>query len=202
MTNIAVPSLRLEVREHEVREHMVVSHEEWVAARRALLTKEQDLVRLQADVSRARRDLPWERIDKRYLFAGPHGEETLAELFGGHSQLVVYHLIYDPSWDVGFKHGSFWTKDIGDIPLRLRGRDAAIVAVSRTPLANLQSYLRRTGRAFKWVSSFGTDFSRDFCATFDQAGIEKREHEGVSVFHKDGAGNVYHTYSAHAPVIT
>lgn len=176
----------------------VVSHEEWVAARVALLALEEDLVRF-ADVSRARRELPWERIDKHYRFAGPQGEETLGELFGGHSQPVVYHLIYDPSWDVGFKHGSFWTQDIGDLPARLRGRDAALVAVSQAPLANLQSYVRRTGRGFKWVSSLGTDFSRDFCPRFNEAGNEKRKHEGVGVFQKDGAGNLYHAYSAYAP---
>jgi predicted dithiol-disulfide oxidoreductase (DUF899 family) len=193
MTNGSAASLRL-----QVREHTVVSHEEWVAARTALLAKERDLVRLQAEVSRARCDLPWERIEKSYLFAGPDGDETLAELFGGHSELVMYHLIYDPSWDVGFKHGSFWTQDIGDLPVRLRERDAATVAVSRAPVANLQAYLRRTGRRFKWVSSLGTDFGRDF-GTFNHAGIEKREHEGVSVFHKDGGGNVYHTYSAYTP---
>ncbi|HYZ16459.1 MAG TPA: DUF899 family protein [Candidatus Acidoferrum sp.] len=176
----------------------MVSHQEWVDARRALFTKEQELLRLQAEVSRTRRELPWERLEKSYRFAGPDGEETLAELFGVHDELIIYHLAFDPSWEVGFKHGSFWAQDVADLAVRLRGRDASLVAVSNAPLAKLQAHLRRTGRGFKWVSSLGTDFARDFGTALDQTGVEDWEHEGVSVFHKDGDGNVYHTYSAYA----
>jgi predicted dithiol-disulfide oxidoreductase (DUF899 family) len=185
-----------------VLDHVVVSHEEWLVARRALFAKEQELMRLQAQVSRARRDLPWERIETCYRFVGAEGEETLAELFGAHSELIVYHLAYDPSWEIGFKHGSFWAQDVTDLAERLRGRDASLVAVSSAPLAKLQAHLGRTGRRFKWVSSLGTEFGRDFGTTFDQTGIEGWDHEGVSVFHKDGSGNVYHTYSAYASATT
>jgi predicted dithiol-disulfide oxidoreductase (DUF899 family) len=177
-------------------DHVVVSHEEWLDARRALFAKEQELMRLQAQVSRERRGLPWERVEACYRFAGPEGEETLTELFGAYSELIVYHLAYDPSWEIGFKHGAFWAQDVTDLAVRLHGRDASLVAVSSAPLAKLQSYLGRTGQSFKWVSSLGMDFGRDFGTTFDRSGIEDRDHEGVSVFHKDAAGNIYHTYSA------
>ena len=196
---------------YDVHNHAVVTHEAWTEARRALLAKEKAFTRQRDEISQARRDLPWERVGKSYVFEGPGGKQTLAELFGACSQLVVYHFMFDPSWDEGCKSCSFWADNFDRIPVHLRARDIAFAAVSRAPLENIEAYRKRMGWSFPWLSSFGTDFNRDLGVTFTDDEIESgrapynytlqafpdNEAPGVSVFYKDAAGDVYHTYSAY-----
>ena len=192
--------------------HQVVPHEQWLAARKAFLAQEKAFTRERDRLSRARRDLPWERVEKDYVFDGPAGKQTLAQLFGDSSQLVVYHFMFDPEWDEGCKSCSFWADNFNGIPVHLRARDTAFVAVSRAPLAKLEAYRERMGWSFRWLSSFDSDFNRDFGVEFTEEEVEKKsadynyamqdpfdtQREGVSVFSKDESGAVYHTYSAYA----
>ena len=196
---------------YDVQNHDVVSHEAWTEARKALLAKEKEFTRLRDQISQARRDLPWERVDKSYAFDGPGRKQTLVELFGPSSQLIVYHFMFDPSWDEGCKSCSFWADSFNGIPPHLRARDIAFVAISRAPLEKLEAYRKRMGWSFPWLSSFGTDFNRDLGVTFTEDEIESGrapynytlqafpdcEAPGVSVFYKDAAGHVYHTYSSY-----
>ena len=197
---------------YNLDDHAVVPHDAWVDARTALLAKEKEFTRLRDQISQARRDLPWERIEKTYVFDGPAGKQTLAELFGSSSQLVVYHFMFDVNEDEGCKHCSFWADNFNGIPPHLRGHDTAFVAISRVPYAKIAAYHKRMGWSFTWLSSFETDFNRDLGVTFSEDEIETgrafynyrlgdspdTEREGISVFYKDDGGNVYHTYSAYA----
>ncbi len=192
--------------------HDVVSHERWVEARKQLLAKEKEFTRLRDQLSQARRDLPWERIEKSYVFDGPNGEETLAQLFAGRGQLVVYHFMYDPSWEAGCKSCSFWADNFNGIVVHLAHRDATLIAVSRAPLDKLEAYKRRMGWSFKWVSSHHNDFNRDFHVSHTPEELQKgegyynynrqkpyaSEAPGISVFFQDGSGAVFHTYSCYA----
>jgi predicted dithiol-disulfide oxidoreductase (DUF899 family) len=192
--------------------HQVVPHEQWLEARKAFLAQEKAFTRERDRLSQARRDLPWERVDKDYVFDGPAGKQTLAQLFGSSSQLVVYHFMYDPEWDEGCKSCSFWADNFNGIPVHLRARDTAFVAVSRAPLLKLEAYRKRMGWSFTWLSSSDSDFNRDFGVEFTEEEVEKKgadynytvqdpfdtQREGVSVFYKDESGAVYHTYSAYA----
>ena len=193
-------------------EHAVVSREEWLAARKALLAKEKEFTRLRDDLGRRRRELPWVRIDKPYAFDGPRGKETLADLFEGRSQLVVYHFMFNPAANEGCRHCSFWADNFNPIGVHLNHRDVTFVAISRAPLAKLQSFQKRMGWSFKWLSAAETDFNYDFGVSFRPEDLEKgtatynyapftekmADREGVSVFHKDEKGAVFHTYSAYA----
>jgi predicted dithiol-disulfide oxidoreductase (DUF899 family) len=192
--------------------HQIVPHEQWLEARKAFLAQEKAFTRERDRLSQARRDLPWERVDKDYVFDGPAGKQTLAQLFGSSSQLVVYHFMYDPEWDEGCKSCSFWADNFNGIPVHLRARDTAFVAVSRAPLFKLEAYRKRMGWSFPWLSSSDTDFNRDFGVEFTEEEVERKgaaynytvqdpfdtQREGVSVFYKDESGAVYHTYSAYA----
>jgi len=191
--------------------HPVVSREEWIAARKDLVAQEKELTRLRDRVSQARRDLPWVKVNKEYVFDGPNGKETLADLFERRSQLLVYHFMFDPSWTEGCKSCSFWADNFNGIVVHLNHRDVTMVAVSRAPLETLQAFKRRMGWSFKWVSSFHTDFNRDYHVSFDpaeQAGkafynyaigsFPAPEAPGASVFARDPAGDVFHTYSCYA----
>jgi predicted dithiol-disulfide oxidoreductase (DUF899 family) len=192
--------------------HQVVPHEQWLEARKAFLAQEKAFTRERDRLSQARRDLPWERVDKDYVFDGPAGKQTLAQLFGSSIQLVVYHFMYDPEWDEGCRSCSFWADNFDGIPLHLRARDTAFVAVSRAPLLKLEAYRKRMGWSFTWLSSSDSDFNRDFGVEFTEEEVEKKaadynytvqdpfdtQREGVSVFYKDESGAVYHTYSAYA----
>jgi predicted dithiol-disulfide oxidoreductase (DUF899 family) len=196
---------------HDVREHDVVSHEKWIDARRVLLAREKEFTRLRDEISQARRDLPWERVEKTYVFDGPDGKESLSALFGPSSQLVVYHFMFGPDWDAGCKSCSFWADTFSGIPVHLRARDVTFAAISHAPLHKLEAYEKRMGWSFKWLSSYGTDFNRDFGVTFTQDEAEggrayynyalqsfpDTEAPGVSVFYKAGDGTVYHTYSSY-----
>ena len=200
--------------------HQVVSKDEWVEARKRLLAKEKEFTRLREQLSAERRALPWVRIDRDYTFDGPNGRETLAQIFGDRSQLVVYHFMFAPEWEVGCKSCSFWADNFNGITAHLRRRDVAFAAISRAPLAKLQTFAKRLGWTFKWVSSNGGDFNYDFevsfqpdapargDATYNFARLSSlrsgnsvlknfapSDMPGISVFAKDESGAVFRTYS-------
>ncbi|HMK72869.1 MAG TPA: thioredoxin family protein [Myxococcaceae bacterium] len=186
------------------------SKDEWLAARKQLLTKEKELTRMRDKLSAERRALPWLRVEKRYLFDTPKGQKSLADLFDGRSQLAIYHFMFAPDWDAGCKSCSFWAESFDHIPVHLAHRDVTFLAVSRAPLEKLQTYARRFGWSFPWVSSAPSDFNYDFNVSFRPEELKagkgvynyaplvhgESDLPGVSVFAKDGAGAVFHTYSA------
>ena len=131
----------------------VVSRDEWLAARTAFLAKEKEFTRLREELSRQRRELPWVRVEKRYVFDGPGGKETLADLFAGRSQLVVYHFMFSPDSDAGCKSCSFWADNFDGIDVHLAHRDVSFVAISRAPLEKIEAFRKRMGWRFKWLSS-------------------------------------------------
>ena len=192
--------------------HKVVSSEKWLAARKKLLAKEKAYTRLGDRLARERRAMPWEAVTKDYVFEGPGGKETLAQLFGGRSQLVVYHFMFGPDWDAGCPHCSRWADNFNGVIVHLNQRDVALIAVSRAPYVKLAAYRQRMGWGFKWVSSLGTDFNFDFHVSFTPEEMAKKkafynfkmqhpeasEREGISVFHKDPKGRVFRTYSTFA----
>ena len=192
--------------------HDVVSHEAWLAARKALLLEEKEFTRLRDQLSQRRRDLPWVRVDKQYVFEGPDGKESLAELFGGRSQLVVYHFMFGPDWEAPCKSCSFWADNFERNVVHLAHRDVTLIAVSRAPLQRLEAFKRRMGWTFKWVSSAGGDFNYDYQVSFTADDLAKGEAyynyamqkntvselPGISVFYKDAGGTVFHTYSCYA----
>jgi len=163
-------------------------------------------------ISSVSSDLPWERVEKEYVFDGPNGKETLAQLFAGKSQLIVYHFMFDPTWEAGCKSCSFWADNFNGIDVHLRHRDVSFLAISRAPSPKLEAYKKRMGWRFKWVSSFGTDFNYDYFVSFTPEDIAKgtafwnyarqkpfeSETVGISVFYKDPTGSVFHTYSCYA----
>ncbi|TMJ10862.1 MAG: DUF899 domain-containing protein [Bacillati bacterium ANGP1] len=192
--------------------HKVVSKDEWIEARKRLLTKEKEFTRLRDQLSQQRRDLPWEAVNKEYAFEGPNGKQTLPDLFDGRSQLIVYHFMFGPGWEAGCPHCSFWADNFNDIIVHLNQRDVTMIAVSRAPYSQLAAYKKRMGWSFKWVSSSETDFNFDYHVSFTPEEMAKNavfynytiqepgdsEREGVSVFYKDPTGRVLHTYSAYA----
>jgi predicted dithiol-disulfide oxidoreductase (DUF899 family) len=195
-----------------VVDHPVVSREDWLSARTAFLAKEKEFTRLRDELSRQRRALPWVKVGKPYAFEGPKGRETLADLFETRSQLVVYHFMFDPSWQAGCPICSFWADNFDGIVAHLGQRDVSFVAVSRAPYAKLAAYEKRMGWDFKWVSSGESDFNADYGVSFTPQEVARKEalynftlqdpgkseREGVSVFYKDPAGQVFHTYSTFA----
>lgn len=190
-----------------MNEHDVVGHEDWIEARKALLGKEKELTRLRDELSRERRELPWEAVEQEYVFEGPDGTRTLAELFDGRSQLVVYHFMFAPDAEAGCAHCSFWADSFDPNVVHLKARDVTFVAVSRAPLPALDAYRKRMDWSFPWFSSGESDFNTDFGVSFPAEGGEynygsqltgQGEREGVSVFFKDDGGRVFHTYSAYA----
>jgi predicted dithiol-disulfide oxidoreductase (DUF899 family) len=193
-----------------VSEHEIVGHEEWIEARKTLLAKEKEFTRRRDELSRHRRELPWERVDTEYVFEGPEGKQTLAELFDGRSQLVVYHFMFGPDDEAGCKSCSFWADNFNPNVVHLNARDVTLVAVSRAPLEKLATYKERMGWSFMWVSSAESDFNFDYGVSF-QADEQSSplynygsltpnisDREGMSVFFKDEDGNVFHTYSSYA----
>lgn len=192
--------------------HKVVSKAEWLAAREEHLAKEKEFTRLRDELSQQRRDLPWVRIDKDYVFDGPKGKESLSELFEGRSQLVVYHFMFHPSWDEGCKSCSFWADNFNGIIVHLNHRDVTMLAISKAPLAKLEEFKKRMGWSFKWMSSFRNDFNRDYHVSFTPEEIQKgemyynyrmvryprEEAHGISVFYKDEDGGIFHTYSCYS----
>ncbi len=189
----------------------VVPAAEWLAARKQLLKKEKEFTRLRDELNQQRRELPWEKVEKHYTFDGPKGKETLADLFGGKSQLIVYHFMLGPGWKEGCPSCSYISDHIdGSVP-HLAARDVRLAVVSRAPLAEIEAFKKRMGWRFHWVSSNATDFNYDYQVSMSKEEQEKgevyynygmqkfpsEERPGTSVFYKDAAGNIFHTYSSY-----
>ena len=194
------------------KSHKIVSKNEWIKARRRLLSREKAFTRLRDKLSHERRKLPWEKVEEEYVFTGPDGRQTLPELFDGRSQLIVYHFMFGPEWDAGCPHCSHWADNFNGVIVHLNQRDVTMIAVSRAPYEKIAAYRKRMGWAFKWVSSSGSDFNFDYHVSFTPDELKNKkafynfttqnpgasEREGVSVFHKDAKGRIFHTYSAYA----
>ena len=195
------------------RPHKVTTRDEWLKARIALLAKEKELTRQRDDLARQRRELPWVKVEKEYIFDAPEGKRTFADLFGRRSQLIVYHFMFHPEWREGCPSCSFVVDHLdGTIP-HLAARDVSLVVVARAPLANIETFKTRMGWRFPWVSSFGNDFNYDYHVSFapEQKAVGKvdynyaaeefpsEEGPGTSAFYKDPeTGEIFHTYSAYA----
>jgi predicted dithiol-disulfide oxidoreductase (DUF899 family) len=191
-------------------EHQIVSHDQWLAARKLLLVKEKELTRLRDRLAAERRALPWVKIEKPYVFEGPDGMETLADLFGGRSQLIIKHFMLGPGWTEGCVGCSFELDHVDGILVHLEHRDVSYLAVSSAPLPEIEAFKERMGWHLKWVSSAGSDFNYDFHVSFGPEEIAKGasyynyemrkigidEMSGRSVFYKDPTGEVFHTYSS------
>lgn len=192
--------------------NLVVSHEDWLKARLDLLEAEKELTRHREVLTSLRMAMPWERVEKDYRFEGPSGPVSLAELFDGRSQLIVYHFMFGPDWEEGCKSCSFWADNFNGIPIHLNHRDVTFTAISRAPLPKIEAYKQRMGWSFPWVSSFGSDFNFDYQAAvtpdvlaegvayYNYGTRPNRSSDmvGISVFAKDAAGEVYHTYSCYS----
>jgi len=190
----------------------VVSKDEWLVARRDLLTREKEFNRQRDALSAARRGLPMVKIGKDYVFDGPDGKETLSDLFADRNQLIVYHFMLGPGWGEGCKSCSYLADHFDGANWHLPHRDVTFVVISRAPLAEIQAYQKRMGWRFKWLSSHGNDFNFDYHVSFTKEDEEKGrihynyatcefisdELPGLSVFYKDENGDVFHTYSTYA----
>ena len=196
--------------DHRPTDHRIVSHQQWLAERKALLEREKELTHLRDQIARERRALPWVRMDKDYVFDTPQGPRRLADLFDGRHQLVLQHFMLPPGWEQGCKSCSYMADHTDATLAHLAARDTSFVAVSRAPLADIERFRQRMGWTFPWVSSHGTDFNRDFHVTFTPEEKENGtldynfggkphglELPGVSVFWKDDAGEVFRTYSTY-----
>jgi predicted dithiol-disulfide oxidoreductase (DUF899 family) len=195
-----------------MQSHKIVSRDEWIAARRELLAKEKTLLKAKDDVRRDTRELPWVKVDKNYVFEGPNGKETLADLFAGRSQLVVKHFMMAPGWKEGCLGCSFGADQVDGSVVHLVNHDVMFVAISRAPYPEIADYHKRMGWKFKWVSSNGSDFNYDYNVSFTEAdkargkvfyNFEEMDYAidelpGYSVFYKDEAGDIFHTYSTFA----
>ncbi|MGH6811414.1 MAG: DUF899 domain-containing protein [Methylocella sp.] len=192
--------------------HQVVTPEGWGEARKQLLAKEKEFTRLRDQLSQMRRDLPWVRVTKHYVFEGSEGKQTLGQLFSGRSQLIVYHFMFGPDWEAGCKSCSFWADNFNGIVPHLNQRGVTFAAIARAPLPKLQVFATRLGWSFKWLSSSGSDFNYDYNVSFtpEELGggraiynyaankLSMPELPGISVFFKDAEGQVFHTYSCYA----
>jgi predicted dithiol-disulfide oxidoreductase (DUF899 family) len=200
--------------------HKVVPHDAWVAARKKHLVKEKEFTHMRDQLSRERRDLPWELVEKDYIFEGEAGKQTLADVFQGRHQLVVYHAMFNPAtagpsttWtqDAPCYVCSFWMDNFNDVTVHLNHRDITLVAVSLAPYAKLAAYKQRMGWTFPWLSSVGSDFNFNYHVSI---GVDEltagpieynyrlrpwsmSEAPGISVFFKDEDGKIYHTYSTY-----
>jgi predicted dithiol-disulfide oxidoreductase (DUF899 family) len=191
--------------------HRVVSADEWLKARLDLLAKEKEFTRIRDQLNQQRRELPWERVDKEYVFDGANGRETLAQLFENRNQLIVYHFMFAPDWEAGCKHCSWWADNFERNIVHLNHRDVTMVAISHAPWHKLDAFKKRMGWTFKWVSAFNTDFNYDYHVSFRPAEVAKgeiyqnyrqkksslSEVAGFSVFYKDSHGSIFHTYSCY-----
>ncbi len=191
--------------------HKIVAQKEWIDASAKLLAQEKELTHHRDEVSRMRRELPWVRVEKSYEFDGPDGKETLADLFGGRSQLITYHFMFAPGWGEGCSGCSFVCDHADAANLHLAHHDVTLLAVSRAPLAEFLPFKKRMGWDFKWVSSAGTDFNYDFGVSYKREDLDRdkvlhnftvqklngEEQPGLSVFYKDDKGNIFHTYSSY-----
>ena len=192
--------------------HRIVSQDEWLAARKALLAQEKEELRIRDAVNAARMALPWVKVEKNYLFETPEGTKSLAELFAGRSQLLVYHFMLGPDWTEGCPRCSFIADHIGQTLPHLNNHDVTWTAVSRAKLDKIEAYKSRMGWDFPWASSNGSDFNHDFHVSFTEAErasgaihynyedrpMNRDELSGFSAFFKDEVGQVFHTYSTYA----
>ncbi len=193
-------------------QHKIVSKEHWLEARRALLAKEKQLTRERDELARQRRELPWERVEKSYTFDSSRGKVTLADLFGGHSQLLIYHFMFGPEWKEGCPSCSYVSDHLDGAVPHLAARDVSLMMVSRAPLAKIGAFKKRMGWRFPWVSSFGSDFNFDYHVSFTPEQkidgmvdynytlqkFPSDEAPGASVFYKDpSTGEIFHTYSTY-----
>ncbi len=194
----------------------IVSRDEWLVARKELLAKEKKLTRQRDTLNAERRHLPMVRIEKDYVFEGPDGKASLFDLFEGRRQLIVYHFMFDPTWDEGCPNCSFLVDNVGHLA-HLHARKTSLALVSRAALAKIEPYKKRMGWTVPWYSSFGSDFNYDFQVTLDEAVapveynyrdkaelvqrgesyFTQGESHGLSVFLRDG-GSIFHTYSSYA----
>ena len=193
-------------------DHKTGTREEWLAARNKLLAKEKELLHATDAVKRQARELPWVKVDKAYVFDGPNGRETLSDLFAGRSQLIVKHFMLGPGWQEGCVGCSFGADQVEGSVVHLLNHDVMFVAVSRAPYPEIAAYHERMGWKFKWVSSNGSDFNFDYHVSFTEADKARGkalynfelhdymsdEMPGYSVFYKDEAGDIFHTYSVFA----
>jgi predicted dithiol-disulfide oxidoreductase (DUF899 family) len=193
-------------------DNKVVSQEEWMAARSELLRKEKALTRQREAIAAERRALPWVKVEKNYVFHGPEGEETLGDLFGARSQLIVKHFMMGPGWKDGCVGCSFHADHMDGALMHLPQRDVTLLAVSRAPLTEIEAFRRRMGWRFKWVSSYGSDFNFDYHVSFTAEDIASgkvfynyamrdfmsEEMSGISVFYRQPDGAIFHTYSSYA----
>src|SRR5580698_3475227 len=188
-----------------------VPRAEWLAARKELLIKEKQLTRQRDEINRLRRALPWVKVETRYVFEGPDGRRTLADLFDGRSQLIVSHFMFGPGWKEGCVGCSFRSDHVDGALAHLEHHDVSFVTISRAPLAEIEAFKKRMGWRFHWLSSYDSDFNYDYHVSFtkeeiatgkvyynyDSRNFVSEELSGISVFYKDEAGEVFHTYSTH-----
>jgi predicted dithiol-disulfide oxidoreductase (DUF899 family) len=190
-------------------DHAVVGREDWLQARAELLAKEKAFTRARDELNRLRRELPWEAVEKEYVFEGRNGRQTLADLFDGRSQLVVYHFMFEPDWDEGCKSCSFWADNFDPVIVHMNARDVSMVAISRAPFAKLRAYQERMGWSFHWLSSSENDFNYDFGVSFRPEELDRpvynygtlaprTDRERMSVFFRAADGQIFHTYSSYA----
>src|SRR5690348_17001149 len=194
------------------KQHKVVSREEWLKARKELLAKEKKLTHDRDAIAAERRALPWVKIEKNYVFDSPSGKKSLADLFDGRSQLIIYHFMFGPDWNEGCPSCSFLMDHTDATLVHLAQRDVSFAAVSRAPLGKIEPFKKRMGWHFNWVSSNGTDFNYDYHASFtpeqkakgkvdynfDMVEFPSTEAPGISIFFKEKNGEVFHTYSSYA----
>jgi predicted dithiol-disulfide oxidoreductase (DUF899 family) len=191
--------------------HNIVSHDEWIAARKAYLAEEKAFSRARDALAKKRRELPWEKVEKKYVFDAPNGKQTLTDLFGGKSQLIVYHFMLGPDWEAGCPSCSFLADHFDGSVIHLAQRDVSFVVVSRAPLTQIEKFKARMGWHFTWVSSFGSDFNHDYQVSaspeekasgtamynYEMTTFPSEERPGASAFLKNEAGEVFHTYSTY-----
>lgn len=194
------------------QEPRIVSQKEWVEAQKAHLAKEKEFTRLRDRLSKERRELPWVSVEKNYIFETSEGKKTLADLFDGRSQLIVYHFMFGPEWEEGCPSCSFLSDHSEGARIHLEHHDVKYVAISRAPLSKIEPFKKRMGWKFDWASSNENDFNYDYHVSFTEDEIAKgemyynyemqnfpsEEAHGISVFYKDETGDVFHTYSSYA----
>ena len=199
-----------------MRSHPVVSQEQWIPARKALLAKEKEFTHLRDRINAERLALPWVKVEKNYVFDTPKGKRNLSDLFDGRSQLIVYHFMLGPGWGEGCPGCSFLSDHFDGALPHLEHHDVTLTAVSRAPLAEIEAYKKRMGWGFPWISAYESDFNYDYHVSFTQEELAKgkisynftetpvsdgsagTELPGLSSFYKDVSGEVFHTYSSYA----
>jgi predicted dithiol-disulfide oxidoreductase (DUF899 family) len=195
----------------QIEHPKVVSRGEWLVARKELLVKEKQLTRQRDEIDRQTRELPWVKVEKEYLFEGPNGQRSLADLFEGRSQLIVSHFMFGPGWKEGCVGCSFRSDHVDGALVHLQHHDVSLVTVSRAPLAEIEAFKKRMGWRFPWLSSFGSEFNYDFHVSFKKEDVAtgrvtynyevrdfvSEEASGLSVFYKSPAGEIFHTYSTY-----